>query len=50
MRWRPIRALWDEVREEVEVVVEQVLKERGPDPDEEDWCAYSVRDLKKVRS
>jgi len=45
-----IRALWDEVREEVEVVVEQVLKERGPDPDEEDWCAYSVRDLKKVRS
>jgi len=45
-----IRALWDEVRLEVEGLVEQVLKEPNPDPDEEDWSAYSVRDLKKVRT
>lgn len=45
-----IRALWDEVRNEVEVLVEQVLKEPNPDPDDEDWSAYSVRDLKKVRT
>jgi len=45
-----IQALWDEVRKEVDQAVEQVRKEPPPDPDEEDWCAYSTRDLTKVRT
>ncbi len=42
-----IGALWDEVRTEVDLVVEQVRKEPTPDPQKEDWCAYSTREPEK---
>lgn len=45
-----VAAMWDDARRQVEAAVEQTKTEPDPDPATEDWCAYSVRDLKKVRT
>jgi pyruvate dehydrogenase E1 component alpha subunit/2-oxoisovalerate dehydrogenase E1 component alpha subunit len=36
---------WDEARDQVNAAVDQTRGEADPDPEEEDWCAYSERDL-----
>jgi pyruvate dehydrogenase E1 component alpha subunit/2-oxoisovalerate dehydrogenase E1 component alpha subunit len=40
-----VQALWEEARAETARGVDQARGEADPDPDQEDWCAYSVRDL-----
>jgi pyruvate dehydrogenase E1 component alpha subunit/2-oxoisovalerate dehydrogenase E1 component alpha subunit len=37
--------LWEEARQQTTAAVDQARGEADPDPDQEDWCAYSVRDL-----
>ncbi len=45
-----ISAIWDDARKQVDAAVAQAKSEPSPDPEQEDWTAYSVRDLKKVRT
>jgi pyruvate dehydrogenase E1 component alpha subunit/2-oxoisovalerate dehydrogenase E1 component alpha subunit len=40
-----VARLWEDVKAEVQQAVDQARSEPEPDPDEEDWCAFSVRDL-----
>jgi TPP-dependent pyruvate/acetoin dehydrogenase alpha subunit len=40
-----VQALWEEARAQTALAVDQARSEADPDPDQEDWCAYSVRDL-----
>ncbi len=40
-----VQALWEEARAETARCVDQARGEADPDPDLEDWCAYSARDL-----
>jgi pyruvate dehydrogenase E1 component alpha subunit/2-oxoisovalerate dehydrogenase E1 component alpha subunit len=37
--------IWDEARQQTATAVDQARSEADPVPEEEDWCAYSVRDL-----
>jgi pyruvate dehydrogenase E1 component alpha subunit/2-oxoisovalerate dehydrogenase E1 component alpha subunit len=37
--------LWEEARQLTAAAVDQARSEADPVPEEEDWCAYSVRDL-----
>ncbi|MBA2480389.1 MAG: thiamine pyrophosphate-dependent dehydrogenase E1 component subunit alpha [Planctomycetes bacterium] len=45
-----IERIWDDARTRIAAAVEQAMHEPDPDPAQEDWTAYSERDLKKVRS
>ncbi len=40
-----LQALWEEARALTASAVDLARSEADPDPDQEDWCAYSVRDL-----
>ena len=40
-----VQALWEKARAQTAQAVDQARSEADPDPDQEDWCAYSVRDL-----
>ncbi len=45
-----IAKMWDDARAEIERAVEQAKSEPDPDPEAEEWNAYSVKDLKKVKT
>jgi pyruvate dehydrogenase E1 component alpha subunit/2-oxoisovalerate dehydrogenase E1 component alpha subunit len=45
-----IAALWQDARTQIDAAIEQAKGEPDPDPATEDWCAWSARDLKKVKS
>ncbi len=45
-----IAALWDEARASIQVAVTQALAEPIPVAADEDWCAYSERNLTELRA
>jgi len=40
-----LEGMWEEARQLTAAAVDQARAEADPNPEEEDWCAYSVRDL-----
>ncbi len=40
-----VDAMWVEVKDEISQAYERIRNEPGPNPDEEEWTAYSVPDL-----
>jgi acetoin:2,6-dichlorophenolindophenol oxidoreductase subunit alpha len=45
-----VDAMWAEVKEEISQAYERIRNEPAPNPDEEDWTAYSMTDLTAFRS
>jgi acetoin:2,6-dichlorophenolindophenol oxidoreductase subunit alpha len=45
-----IERLWEDARALIAAAVDQAQQEADPDPEHEEWTAYSEKDLKKVRT
>lgn len=45
-----LSGMWEDARRQVDVAIEQARQEPSPDPAQEEWTAYAVRDLLKVRT